>query len=51
MIRISTESNSTESISQGDWTGLVAEFEDHNLVQSWEYGEARAETSGWRIER
>ena len=46
MIRISTE-----SISQGDWTELVAEFEGHNLLQSWEYGEARAETSAWQIER
>ena len=46
MIRISTK-----SISHGGWTSLVAEFEGHNLLQSWEYGAARAETSAWRIER
>lgn len=42
---------STDTISDADWTGLAAGFRDHNLLQSWAYGAARAETSAWRIER
>jgi lipid II:glycine glycyltransferase (peptidoglycan interpeptide bridge formation enzyme) len=34
-----------------EWSGLTAEFLDMNLMQCWEYGQAKAQTSSWQIER
>jgi hypothetical protein len=37
--------------SQRDWTGILSAFPSPNLIQSWEFGEARAAAGGWRVER
>ncbi len=37
--------------SQRDWTEILSAFSDLSLIQSWEYGEARAAASGWQVER
>jgi GNAT acetyltransferase-like protein len=34
-----------------EWDGLMARAAEPSLVQSWAYGEAKARTSAWKIER
>jgi hypothetical protein len=41
----------TKSFSQDDWTGIISDFQDLNLVQTWEYGEAKVRTGPWKVER
>ena len=41
----------TKSFSQDDWTGIISEFQDLSLMQTWEYGEAKARTGPWEVER
>ncbi|MBI3693957.1 MAG: GNAT family N-acetyltransferase [Acidobacteria bacterium] len=41
----------TRPFSQEEWTGLVSEFEDVSLMQSWEYAEAKRRTGFWQVER
>ncbi len=36
---------------QMEWTGLIERFQDLSLLQTWEYGEAKAKGDGWRVER
>jgi lipid II:glycine glycyltransferase (peptidoglycan interpeptide bridge formation enzyme) len=33
------------------WNSLVDEFRDTNLIQTWEWGEAKAKTGPWSVER
>jgi len=37
--------------SVSDWSDLTGRFRDTNLLQSWAYGEAKARTGSWRVER
>lgn len=41
----------TKSFSQDDWTGIISEFQDLSLMQTWEYGEAKTRTGPWEVER
>lgn len=41
----------TKSFSQDDWTGIISEFQDLSLMQTWEFGEAKARTGPWEVER
>lgn len=38
-------------VAADEWTRIVAEFRDLNLLQTWEYGEAKATLGPWRVER
>ena len=38
-------------IRRDEWTCLGAGFTDLSLMQCWEYGEAKARTGAWRVER
>lgn len=42
---------SVKDMGRADWTRLAWEFADLSLVQCWEYGEAKAHTGQWRVER
>ncbi len=33
------------------WNQLVARFSDHNLLQTWEWGEVKTKTAPWDVER
>jgi len=46
MIRLTTR-----RFTQEEWTGLVSDFRDLSLIQTWEYGEAKAQTGPWKVER
>ena len=37
--------------SQQEWAALVSGFQDLSLLQTWEYGEAKAHTSPWQVVR
>lgn len=39
------------AIGEGEWTTLVDGLEDLSLLQTWAYGEAKAASGGWRVER
>jgi peptidoglycan pentaglycine glycine transferase (the first glycine) len=41
----------TKAFSQDDWTKIISEFQDLSLMQTWEYGEAKARTGPWEVER
>jgi lipid II:glycine glycyltransferase (peptidoglycan interpeptide bridge formation enzyme) len=41
----------TRSFSQKEWTDIVSGFRDLSLIQTWEYGEAKVQTSRWKVER
>jgi Acetyltransferase (GNAT) domain len=41
----------TKPFSRDDWTGIISDFQDLNLVQTWEYGEAKVRTGAWKVER
>ncbi len=41
----------TKPFSQDDWNGIISDFQDLNLVQTWEYGEAKVRTGSWKVER
>lgn len=41
----------TAQIGQSEWNAIIASFEPINLMQDWAYGEAKAQTGGWRTER
>lgn len=41
----------TKMFTQEEWTGLVSDFRDLSLIQTWEYGEAKARTGPWKVER
>lgn len=34
-----------------EWTGLITGFRDISLLQTWEYGEAKAAEGPWQVER
>ncbi|MSO93462.1 MAG: GNAT family N-acetyltransferase [Rhodospirillales bacterium] len=36
---------------QQEWDGLLAGYRDLSLMQCWAYGEAKARTASWRVER
>ena len=38
-------------MSASEWNNLISESQQINLIQSWEYGEAKALTSSWQVER
>lgn len=40
-----------EQFSQEEWTALLAGFRDLSLMQTWEYGEAKARTGPWQVAR
>jgi hypothetical protein len=40
-----------KDFSQQEWTTLVNGFQDLSLMQTWEYGEAKAYTGPWRVVR
>ena len=40
-----------EKISREDLAHLEDKIPDYNLLQSWEYGEAKSSTSNWRVNR
>ena len=40
-----------KSFYQNDWTGIISEFQDLSLMQTWEFGEAKARTGPWEVER
>jgi hypothetical protein len=40
-----------ENFSQEEWTALVTRFQDQSLMQTWEYGEAKARTGPWQAVR
>jgi hypothetical protein len=39
------------NISEDEWTRLSAQAMQSNLLQSWDYGEAKSAESGWRVAR
>ncbi|MFH1596492.1 MAG: GNAT family N-acetyltransferase [Pseudomonadota bacterium] len=39
------------NFSQEEWTALVTRFQDLSLMQTWEYGEAKAQTGPWKVAR
>lgn len=41
----------TKPFSQDDWIGIISDFQDLSLVQTWEYGEAKVRTGPWKVER
>src|SRR5712671_1060723 len=41
----------TKEFSQKEWGDIVSGFRDLSLMQTWEYGEAKAYNSSWKIER
>ncbi len=41
----------TKEFSQQEWTDIVSGFRDLNLIQTWEYGEAKARTGPWKVSR
>jgi hypothetical protein len=41
----------TESFARDEWTETGDRFTDLNLIQTWEYGEAKAQSSSWKVER
>ena len=41
----------TRSFGQEEWTDIVSGFPDLSLIQTWEYGEAKARTGPWQVER
>ncbi|MHB9073531.1 MAG: lipid II:glycine glycyltransferase FemX [Desulfobaccales bacterium] len=41
----------TKPFSQNDWIGIISDFQDLNLVQTWEYGEAKVRIGPWKVER
>lgn len=41
----------THHYSQQEWHEIVSQFSDVNLIQLWEYGEAKAKTQGWQVVR
>ncbi|MEO5374957.1 MAG: GNAT family N-acetyltransferase [Alphaproteobacteria bacterium] len=38
-------------VTAGEWTRIIEDFRDLSLLQTWEYGEARAACGPWRVER
>jgi hypothetical protein len=40
-----------EHVSPEEWTALVSGFQDLSLMQTWEYGEAKARTGPWQVVR
>ncbi len=41
----------TKEFSQQEWTDIVSGFRDLNLIQTWEFGEAKARTGPWKVAR
>jgi hypothetical protein len=41
----------TKEFSQQDWTDIVSGFSDLNLIQTWEYGEAKVKAGPWKVAR
>ena len=41
----------TGSFSQSEWTEIISSFDDVSLAQTWDYGEAKTQTSEWHAER
>ncbi len=41
----------TGNYRQADWNKTIAGFDTANLMQDWSYGEAKARTAGWQVER
>ena len=39
------------NISEDEWTRLSKQAMQSNLLQSWDYGEAKSSESGWRVAR
>lgn len=42
---------SPRSFSQSEWNELVSRYQGLSLLQMWEYGEAKAHTGPWKVER
>lgn len=42
---------STRDFGQNEWDELVSEFHDLSLLQTWEYGLAKAQTGPWKVQR
>jgi lipid II:glycine glycyltransferase (peptidoglycan interpeptide bridge formation enzyme) len=41
----------SQEFSQNEWLDIILEFKNLSLMQTWEYAEAKAALSSWRIER
>ena len=39
------------NFSQIEWTEIVSGFQDLSLLQTWEFGEAKAQSSQWSVQR
>ena len=37
--------------SQEEWLGIITGFKDQSLMQTWEYAQAKAAISSWRVKR
>lgn len=40
-----------QEFSQEEWNKTVSSFEDLSLMQTWEYAEAKAKDTSWKVER
>ena len=36
---------------QNEWVEIVSQFQDLSLLQTWEYGLAKAQTGSWKVQR
>jgi lipid II:glycine glycyltransferase (peptidoglycan interpeptide bridge formation enzyme) len=50
-MRISEYSYQPSGMSASEWNDLISASRQINLIQSWEYGEAKALTGPWQVER
>ena len=42
---------SIHDFGQNEWAELVSKFQDLSLLQTWEYGLAKAQTGPWKVQR
>jgi len=42
---------SIRNFGQDEWAELVSQFQDLSLLQTWEYGLAKARTGSWKVQR
>ncbi|MDP3244348.1 MAG: peptidoglycan bridge formation glycyltransferase FemA/FemB family protein [bacterium] len=41
----------TKNFSQQEWSDIVSNFDDLNIMQTWAYGETKAQLQGWKVAR
>src|SRR3990172_9475340 len=42
---------SIQDFGQKEWAEIVSQFHDLSLLQTWEYGLAKARTGSWKVQR